>query len=339
MMANPQMRNRAMGLLAALVAVTGLGGAASAEEASSPREQTVALLQEIAAEPSGFSLRAWVNDGSGGEIPIGHQLEYHFIAERDAHLTVLHLDSHGVATLIHPNAIGSSNRVEGSREHTFPAATDGFTVLAEPPVGQEQVLVLATAEPIDAAALGLSLSKEPIAVVEAAAVPALARRLQEIFLAVPTADRAVARFEQRIAGRSAEGEYDSVDIVSYFTTRTRSIRRPKLDLHVHFETGSDQLDSLAKRNLDSVAQALRDSRLREMRFTVSGHTDDVGDEDYNDDLSRRRAISVVGYLTEVHSIEQQRLEVSYFGEDRPLERGTTPEARALNRRVEFQLLR
>ena len=336
MRATPSIRVRAATLAMALV-IFGVG--AAAEPTGSARDQTAQLLREIAAEQTGFGLRAWVNDGSGAEVPIGHQLEYHFLSERNAHLTVVHLDSHGVATVIHPNAIGSSNWVERNVEHTFPAPSDGFSVYAEPPVGQELVLALATAAPIEAAALGLTLKDDPIAILEADAAPALVRRLRDVFIAMPPADRAAASFEQQIAGRSAAGEYDSVDIVSYFTTRTRSIRRPKLDLHVHFDTGSAQLDEGARRNLDSVAQALRDSRLREMRFTVSGHTDDVGDEAYNDDLSRRRAISVVEYLTEDHSIGADRLEINYYGETRPLQSGTTPEVRRLNRRVEFQLVR
>jgi outer membrane protein OmpA-like peptidoglycan-associated protein len=327
---------RLVSVFASLAVLVCVGSSAAS---ASPREETAAVMREIAEADKGFSLRAWVNDGSGAEISIGHQVEYHFLADRDAYLTVLHLDSHGVATLVHPNAIGSSNRVKRGLELTFPAPDDGFSVRAEPPVGRELVLVLATAESIAAESLGLELHEDPIAIIEADRAPALARRLRDLFLEVPQRDRAVVSFEQRIAGRSAEGEYDSVDIVQYFTTRTRSIRRPKLDLHVHFSTGSDELDPAAKRNLDSVAQALGDSRLRSMRFTVSGHTDDVGKPDYNDGLSRRRAISVVSYLTGIRSIDASRLEISYFGETRPLEPGTTAQARRLNRRVEFELLR
>jgi len=313
--------------------------ASGAETYTSDRDHTLQILESIAAEAGGFGLRAWVNAGADAPIPIGHHVEYHFLSEGPGHLTVLHLDSHGVATLIHPNGLPGSNQISPGVQQSFPSADAGFAVEAEPPLGTEFVLVLVTPDPITASDLGISLTSDPIAVVEAADATALADRLRARFAGFGPSKRAAASFQQRIVGRSASEEYDSVDIVSYFTERTRSIRRPRLDLHVHFESGSHDLDPSAKGNLDSVASALMDPRMQEMSFKVSGHTDDVGDTTYNDALSRARAQAVIRYLTEAHAVTPDRLEVHFYGERRPLEPNDTPEARQLNRRVEFELIR
>jgi outer membrane protein OmpA-like peptidoglycan-associated protein len=127
--------------------------------------------------------------------------------------------------------------------------------------------------------------------------------------------------------------------VTFFSVRERAIRRPRLDLHVHFATGSARLDETARRNLDQVAQALHDRRLAGMRFRVAGHTDSVGDLAFNEGLSEQRARAVVRYLTVERGLAVERLEVAHYGERRPLESNDTPEGRRMNRRVEFELIR
>jgi outer membrane protein OmpA-like peptidoglycan-associated protein len=311
------------------------GGAA----ASSDRDRTLAILQSIASEPSGFELKAWVNAGANAPIPIGEHVEYHFLAQSHSHVTVVHLDSHGVVTLIHPNGLGSGSVLTAGVERRFPDLDAKFSVEAEPPLGSEYVLVLATPVPISAGDLGVSLARGPIAVIEAADSPAVAERLRARFTEFEPQSRAVTHIDQQIVGRSVESEYESIDIVNYFTERTRSIQRPKLDLHVHFDTGSYELDASARSNLDSVASALADARMKDMRFVVSGHTDDVGEAAYNDMLSRQRAEVVVEYLTDERKIEPGRLEITYYGERRPLEPNLSDGARLLNRRVEFELQR
>ena len=68
---------------------------------------------------------------------------------------------------------------------------------------------------------------------------------------------------------------------------------------------------------------------------VTGHTDDQGAEQYNLDLSNRRAQSVAGALTPRLAPERYPLQVSGRGEAEPAVQGTTAEARAANRRVEL----
>jgi OOP family OmpA-OmpF porin len=74
-----------------------------------------------------------------------------------------------------------------------------------------------------------------------------------------------------------------------------------------------------------------------VRVRVEGHTDSTGPESYNQGLSERRAASVLKYLVG-HGIEAGRLTSIGFGELRPIASNDTREGRALNRRVELNVL-
>jgi outer membrane protein OmpA-like peptidoglycan-associated protein len=76
----------------------------------------------------------------------------------------------------------------------------------------------------------------------------------------------------------------------------------------------------------------------QMKLRVEGHADQRGTDDYNLDLSRRRAESVRRYLTETSGIAPRRIEISGYGESQPLVLGTNMTALTLNRRVEFRVL-
>lgn len=106
---------------------------------------------------------------------------------------------------------------------------------------------------------------------------------------------------------------------------------------VFFAVNSDVILPASFPLLNAVADALRATP--EIRHvSVEGHTDDAGPDDRNLDLSRRRAASVVRWLTTRGRIEAGRLTSEGFGETRPLVQGTTPAARAQNRRVEFRIV-
>jgi large repetitive protein len=70
---------------------------------------------------------------------------------------------------------------------------------------------------------------------------------------------------------------------------------------------------------------------------VEGHTDSRGPEDYNQELSDRRATSVMKFLVD-RGIELERLRAKGFGQTRPVADNETPEGREKNRRVVFTVL-
>jgi OOP family OmpA-OmpF porin len=71
------------------------------------------------------------------------------------------------------------------------------------------------------------------------------------------------------------------------------------------------------------------------RFEIRGYTDSLGTEDYNRELSQRRAETVRGFLVANFPIEPRRIEVVGYGEADPIATNDTPEGRQENRRVEF----
>jgi outer membrane protein OmpA-like peptidoglycan-associated protein len=105
------------------------------------------------------------------------------------------------------------------------------------------------------------------------------------------------------------------------------------DLVVNFEYNSATLTRAAKVNLDEFATALKDPRLGRAAFVVEGHTDGKGSDEFNLDLSARRANAVVEYLTQ-QGVATARLEAKGYGKLRPV--GGDPLA-ATNRRVETRL--
>ena len=73
------------------------------------------------------------------------------------------------------------------------------------------------------------------------------------------------------------------------------------------------------------------------KVVVSGHTDDVGSDAYNLDLSLLRAGSVADYLIE-QGIDPARIKTQGFGKQTPLVKGTDESSRSTNRRVELRFL-
>ncbi len=103
---------------------------------------------------------------------------------------------------------------------------------------------------------------------------------------------------------------------------------------IEFEFNSDVLRPSSRDLLDRVAEVLR-NRPR-LKLIVEGHTDDVGDDGYNMELSRYRADSVKNYLVG-KGIHPETVRAIGYGETRPVSPGKTEKDRALNRRVEFRI--
>ena len=78
--------------------------------------------------------------------------------------------------------------------------------------------------------------------------------------------------------------------------------------------------------------------MRQRRFELAGHTDDVGNADYNMELSKRRARAAYDYLMKRYEISEGAVRTAGYGEERPVVQGTTPEARRRNRRVVIEQL-
>ena len=103
---------------------------------------------------------------------------------------------------------------------------------------------------------------------------------------------------------------------------------------VTFEFNSFRLTGHAERQLDEVGKALNMPAFKDSRFVIVGHTDAVGSETYNQQLSQQRAESVVDYLTFRLGLDRSRLSAVGWGESRLLP--DVPPDSSAHRRVEVR---
>ncbi len=105
---------------------------------------------------------------------------------------------------------------------------------------------------------------------------------------------------------------------------------------VQFEYNSATLTRTSTAILDAAVETL--VKRPDIRVEVAAHTDSTGSADYNQQLSERRAASVMAYLQE-HGIDASRLTSKGYGESQPIADNSTEEGRAKNRRVELRVLK
>jgi len=116
-------------------------------------------------------------------------------------------------------------------------------------------------------------------------------------------------------------------------TRIEPTAPPTVRLPIFFEFNSTTLRPEAHALLDKVGAALASDELATFRFSVEGHTDSVGSEGFNDQLSRDRAAAVKTYLL-ARGVPEDRLSTIGHGETTPVASNQTDGGRQRNRRVE-----
>ena len=105
--------------------------------------------------------------------------------------------------------------------------------------------------------------------------------------------------------------------------------------NLEFETNLDVIKISSKPALVELSNTLK--KKPDWKLKLSGHTDNVGDNDANMILSKKRAESVKRFLAS-HGIDKSRLQTEFFGESEPISDNTTASGRQKNRRVEFKII-
>ena len=105
--------------------------------------------------------------------------------------------------------------------------------------------------------------------------------------------------------------------------------------NLEFETAEDIIIDISKPALDELAQVL--VKKSTWKLDITGHTDNVGDDNANMVLSKKRAEALKKYLIS-KGINGERMNVFYFGETKPISDNATPEGRRKNRRVEMKIV-
>jgi outer membrane protein OmpA-like peptidoglycan-associated protein len=105
---------------------------------------------------------------------------------------------------------------------------------------------------------------------------------------------------------------------------------------VYFETGKADISINSKPYLDMLAKVL--VKYPKLQIEVAGHTDNVGSDAYNMNLSQARAMSVMTYLVGQAPELSGRLTAHGYGESMAKADNSSAEGRKMNRRTELQVL-
>lgn len=136
-------------------------------------------------------------------------------------------------------------------------------------------------------------------------------------------DRQAERIEEEIPGAEVTRVGEGINVTF------------NEDQGVHFDTNKSEVKGISANTLNSMADILKE--YPKTNVLVEGHTDSAGPDDYNMDLSKKRATSVTDYLIS-QGIAKSRLTTKWYGENQPVGDNTTKEGKAKNRRVELAIV-
>lgn len=106
-------------------------------------------------------------------------------------------------------------------------------------------------------------------------------------------------------------------------------------VEILFGFNSSEISPEAAANLDAIGTALTSAALAPCCFQLEGHTDAIGADGYNLELSQSRAVAVASYLEQNYGIEMDRLLPKGMGEAQPIADNGTDSGRQKNRRVQI----
>jgi outer membrane protein OmpA-like peptidoglycan-associated protein len=105
----------------------------------------------------------------------------------------------------------------------------------------------------------------------------------------------------------------------------------------NFKFGKHDLPDEAKARLDEMINQLK-ADPKAVYIEIEGHTDNVGNPQFNEQLGMERAESVKRYLYEAHQIPLHKMNAISYGEDKPVAPNNEKKGRAQNRRVVIKVL-
>jgi peptidoglycan-associated lipoprotein len=105
----------------------------------------------------------------------------------------------------------------------------------------------------------------------------------------------------------------------------------------NFKFGKASLPDQAKAQIDEMINQLK-ADPKNIYIEIEGHTDNVGNPHFNEELGLNRAESVKRYLYEAHQVPLHKMNVISYGEEKPIAPNKNRKGRAQNRRVVIKVL-
>jgi outer membrane protein OmpA-like peptidoglycan-associated protein len=133
-------------------------------------------------------------------------------------------------------------------------------------------------------------------------------------------DKQAAEMEQDLEGAKIERIGEGIKIT--------------FDSGILFDVNKAQLKPAAEKNLADLATIL--NKYPDTKILIEGHTDSTGPEDYNLELSRRRAQSVANFMAGLQ-VDPTRFTIMGYGDEQPVASNETAEGRQMNRRVDIAI--
>lgn len=160
--------------------------------------------------------------------------------------------------------------------------------------------------------------------------------LEQKLAAVQGVSREQAVAKSRLSAKSAFNEQFST-VQRYFDSDEAEVYKQGGNLVIRlrgikFPVGQATLTPANYTLLSKVQRAIQ--TFDQPRVTIEGHTDSTGSTQTNQELSQKRAEAVKTYLVANKTLPENQIQAAGFGPDRPLAPNTTPEGRAINRRID-----
>ena len=146
---------------------------------------------------------------------------------------------------------------------------------------------------------------------------------------------AKAQQEREAAARKAQQEKDAAALAAIGKVETTEDEiSVVLNNDILFQYGKTTLSKKSKQTLDKAVELLNQTPNR--RLVIEGHTDSTGSDEFNLDLSEKRAKAVYDYMMK-QGLNIKEVTYKGHGEARPVADNNTKEGRQANRRVEFRI--
>jgi OOP family OmpA-OmpF porin len=110
------------------------------------------------------------------------------------------------------------------------------------------------------------------------------------------------------------------------------LEKGRVTLNVEFDFNKAVVKPKYYKDIQSVAEVMK--KYPDLKIVIEGHTDNVGGEKYNLNLSQKRAEAIKNIMVTKYNVEPSRLTAKGFGYSKPIASNSTKEGRQKNRRVE-----
>ena len=148
----------------------------------------------------------------------------------------------------------------------------------------------------------------------------------------PQADPAVKAREIRFVATLRNRKTRSLSLGEREQIAEIASTKPKIDLEIQFDYNSAEIRTSSMPSVQALGEALSNPSLKGSTFVVAGHTDAIGSEAFNQDLSERRADTIKRYLTGKYGIAGTDLVTVGYGKTKPKDPNAPMDP--INRRVQ-----